>query len=158
MAYRLTLEINQAMVKLPQRQRPGLGRRLEESAFDLPAALVKVRFLRAEAKAAARAFQAERLVLALNERKSLLKHTGDGIDFLGYRLFYHPRLLRCKIMKKVRTRLARIVRQYARGELNQVDVQKSLAGWLGYARFADSYNFRRQLFTGFRLKRGQEQK
>ena len=47
-ASRLTLEINQTVVKLPRRQRPGLGRRLEESAFDLLAAMVKARYLRAE--------------------------------------------------------------------------------------------------------------
>ena len=51
MAYRLTLEINQeiklfmrerqAVVELSRHQRPGLGRRLEEAAFDLLAALVK---------------------------------------------------------------------------------------------------------------------
>jgi RNA-directed DNA polymerase len=106
----------------------------------------------------ARAFLAERLALTLNERKTLLKRTGDGMDFLGYRLSYHHRLLRRKNMKKVRTRLARMARDYARGELNQSDVQKSLAGWLGYDRFAHSYNFRRRLFAGFRLKRDQEQR
>jgi hypothetical protein len=52
-AYRLTLEINAAVVKLPRHQRPGLGRRMKEAAFDLIAALVKARYLRVEAKAAA---------------------------------------------------------------------------------------------------------
>jgi hypothetical protein len=33
--------------------------------------------------------------------------------------------------------------------LNQSDVQKSLVGWLGHGRFADSYNFRRRLFSEF---------
>jgi hypothetical protein len=107
---------------------------------------------------AARAFLAERLALALNERKTLLKRTGDGMDFLGHRFFYHHRLLLRKNMTKARTRLARMARQYARGALHQEDVKKSLAGWLGYARFADSYNFRRRLFAGFRLKRDQEQR
>jgi hypothetical protein len=46
-----------------------------------------------------------------------------------------------------------MARDYARGELNQSDVQKSLMGWLGYVPFVDSYNFRRRLFGGFRLKR-----
>jgi hypothetical protein len=45
-AYRLTLEINAAVVKLPRHQRPGLGRRMKEAAFDLIAALVKARYLR----------------------------------------------------------------------------------------------------------------
>jgi hypothetical protein len=53
LAYRLMLEINQAVVKLPRHQRPGMGRWLEEAAFDLLAARVKERYLRAEAKAAA---------------------------------------------------------------------------------------------------------
>lgn len=53
-----------------------------------------------------RAFLAERLALALNERKMLLKHTSDGMDFLGYRFFYHRRLLRRKNVKKARTLLA----------------------------------------------------
>ena len=53
LAYRLTLELNQAVVKLPRHQRPGLGRRMEEAAFDLLAALVKARYLKADAKAAA---------------------------------------------------------------------------------------------------------
>ena len=58
-------------------------------------------------------------------------------------------------MKKARTRLAQ---RYARGELSRADVQKSLAGWLGYAGFADSYNFRQRLFAGFQLKRDKKQR
>ena len=46
-AYRLALDTNQAVVKLPRHQRPGLGRRMEAAAFDLLAALVKARYLRA---------------------------------------------------------------------------------------------------------------
>jgi len=103
--------------------------------------------------AEARAFLAERLALALNERKTVFKRIGDGLDFLGYRLLCHHLLLRRKNMKKARRRLERMARQYARGELDQADVQRSLAGWLGYARFADTYNYRRRLFAGFRLSR-----
>ena len=46
-AYNLALEINQAVIKFPRHQRPGLGRRMEEAAFDLVAALVKARYLKA---------------------------------------------------------------------------------------------------------------
>jgi hypothetical protein len=74
-----------------------------------------------------RAFLAERLALALNERKTLLKRTGDGMDFLGYRFFYHHRLLRRKNMKKAHTRLAQ---RYAQGELSQADLRKAWRdGW-----------------------------
>jgi len=46
-AYSLALDTNRAVVKFPRHQRPGLGRRLEEAAFELLAALVKARYLQA---------------------------------------------------------------------------------------------------------------
>jgi len=103
--------------------------------------------------AEARAFLAERLALALNEKKTYFKRTGDGLDFLGYRIFYHHLLLRRKNMKKARKRLDRMARLYAQGKLDQKDVKQSLVGWLGYARFANTYNFRRRLLANFRLSR-----
>ncbi len=48
-----------------------------------------------------RFFLADKLALSLNARKTMFKRTGDGLDFLGYRLFYHHLLLRRKNMKKV---------------------------------------------------------
>ena len=45
LAYRLTLEINRAVIKFPRHQRPGLGRRMEAAAFDLLTALLKARYL-----------------------------------------------------------------------------------------------------------------
>jgi len=102
------------------------------------------------------AFLAEKLALTLNERKTFFKRTGDGLDFLGYRIFYHHLLLRRKNMKKVKKRIERMARQYTLGELGPRDVHISLAGWLGYARFVNTYNFRRRLFAGLRLKRNSE--
>ncbi len=49
-AYRLAIEINQAVVKYPRHQRPGLGRRMEEAALDLLELLVEAQYLSAERK------------------------------------------------------------------------------------------------------------
>jgi RNA-directed DNA polymerase len=95
----------------------------------------------------------EEFALTLNARKTEVRRTGSGVDFLGYRLFYYHCLLRRKNMGKIRRRLGRFARAYAAGTLYAADIRKSLAGWLGYARFADTYNFRRRLFGGFRLRR-----
>lgn len=100
-----------------------------------------------------RVFLDKRLGLSLNDRKTVFKRTGDGLDFLGYRLFYHHLLMRRKNMKKVRNRLDLMSHQYAQGELTQQDVRRRLTGWLGYARFAQTFNFRRRLFGGFKLQR-----
>jgi hypothetical protein len=44
LAYGLALELNRAVGDFPRNQRPGLGRRIEEAAFDLLAALVAARY------------------------------------------------------------------------------------------------------------------
>lgn len=80
------------------------------------------------------AFLAEKLAFTLNERKTVFNRTGDGLDFLGYRIFYHHLLLRCKNMKK---RMERMARQYTLGELGPRDMHISLTGWLGYARIVN---------------------
>ena len=41
------------MVKSPRHQQPGLGRQMEEAAFDLLAALIQARYLKADSKAMA---------------------------------------------------------------------------------------------------------
>jgi len=98
-------------------------------------------------------FLEEKLGVFLNPRKTLLKPTADGLDFLGYRIFYYHLLLRKKNMKKVKKRFFNLARRYAKGDLKLLDIKSSLAGWLGYAGFANTYNFRRKLFADFRLKR-----
>lgn len=99
-----------------------------------------------------RQFLKERLGLFLNPKKTLLKPTADGLDFLGYRIFYHHLLIRRKNMKKVRRRFASMASLYERDGFSLEDVKRSLAGWLGYACFANSYNFRKRLFADFVLK------
>ena len=36
----------------------------------------------------------------------------------------------------------------------KTEVRRSLAGWLGHARFANTYDFRRRLLGAVRLRRG----
>ena len=95
----------------------------------------------------------EELGLTLNARKTEAPRTGSGVDFLGYRLFSHHRLPRRKNMARARRRLRRQARAYAAGEIDAADVRRSLAGWLGHARFANTYNFRRRLLGAVRLRR-----
>ena len=92
--------------------------------------------------------------LTLSARKTEVRRTGSGVDFLGYRLFSHHRLPPRRNMAKARGRLQRQARAYAAGQIDAADLRRSLAGWLGHARFADTYNFRRRLLGAVRLRRG----
>ena len=83
----------------------------------------------------------EELGLTLNARKTEAPRTGSGVDFLGYRLFSHHRLLRRRNVARARRRLRRQARAYEAGEIDAADVRRSLAGWLGHARLAGTYDF-----------------
>lgn len=98
--YRLALEVNRAVGDFPPNQQPGLGRRIEEAAFDLLAAPVAARYR-------------------------------TGAD-----------------------KQAPLARAYAAGKVDAADIRRSLAGGLGYTRFADTYNFRRRLLAGSNCKGG----
>ena len=43
-AYRLALQLNKVVVKFPRHQRPGFGRRIEETAFNFLEALTAARY------------------------------------------------------------------------------------------------------------------
>ena len=101
----------------------------------------------------ARQFLEEKLGVFLNPGKILLKPTANGLDFLGYRIFYYHLLLRKKNMKKAKKQFFNLARRYAKGDLKLLDIKSSLAGWLGYAGFANTYNFRRNLFADFTLRK-----
>ncbi len=86
-----------------------------------------------EVKAAAAAFLHERLGLTLHPRKVQLMPTETGVDFLGYRIYPHHRLLRKSTVVRF---VARMKREKLRGGGASKD---SIRSWLVYAREANSH-------------------
>jgi RNA-directed DNA polymerase len=72
---------------------------------------------------------------------------GRGLDFLGYRIYSHHRLLRKSSVKSIKTKLKKYRNQYFNHELSISDVNKKIQSWLGHASHADSYNLRRALLA-----------
>lgn len=73
LTYRLVLELNRAVGEFPRSQRPGLGRRIEEAAFDLLAALVAARYRTGADKQARLARASE----ALDQLRLLVRMASD---------------------------------------------------------------------------------
>ena len=96
-----------------------------------------------EAKEAAAAFLHERLGLALHPRKVQIMPVASGVDFLGYRIYPHHRLLRKSTVVRF---VARLKREKLRGGGASKD---SIRSWLGYARDADSHGLLRSLARRF---------
>ncbi|MDY0163599.1 hypothetical protein, partial [Desulfobotulus sp.] len=88
------------------------------------------------------------LRLKLNNKTQIfpvsIQH-GRALDFLGYRMWTTHRRLRRDSVKRMRSRLKMMQKQYARGEVGMSGVRQRLNSWLGHASHADSYRIRKKL-------------
>ena len=90
-------------------------------------------------------FLDEKLKLTLNSKTKIFKNA-QGVNFCGYKINEH----RLKIRNTSKYRMKRKLKKYTRllkeGEMTLTDIQRSIAGWLGYVKHADSYNLRKSMF------------
>ena len=98
-----------------------------------------------EIKAQMEAFL-EKNRLRLHEHKCQVRRTDQGVTFLGFRVFPDFRLVRRENIVRTRRRLRGLQAQFTAGELSWDEVTRSVHGWLGHARFGDTYRLRERLF------------
>ncbi|MFH1065880.1 MAG: reverse transcriptase domain-containing protein [Nanoarchaeota archaeon] len=96
-------------------------------------------------------FLKEKLDLKLHPDKSSILKLEKGISFLGFRLFYHHKLLAKKNMRKFEKNLEQMGRQYRYGKLEREKVIEKFEGWLAYASNANTYKYRRRITSKFNL-------
>jgi RNA-directed DNA polymerase len=90
-------------------------------------------------------FLRERLNLELHPDKSKVIPLSRGVDFVGFRNFYHFRLLRKRNIRKTSCRL----KQFQQDELSEEKLKERLNGWWAYAKWANSYNTAKSLLSDF---------
>ena len=93
------------------------------------------------------------LRLRLHPNKTALFPAGQGVRFLGFRVFRSHRLLVPANVWRFRRRLRRLQRQYACRAIDWSAVWPRLASWIGHARQADTFRLRRRLFLEHRFRR-----
>lgn len=90
-------------------------------------------------------FLDENLNLILNSKTRIFKDI-QGVNFCGYKINEK----RLKIRNTSKCRMKRKLKKYTKllleGKITITDIQKSIAGWLGYVKHADSYNLRKSMF------------
>ncbi|MBU2637589.1 MAG: helix-turn-helix domain-containing protein [Nanoarchaeota archaeon] len=94
-------------------------------------------------------FLKEKLCLKLHPDKSRIIKLESGIGFLGFRVFYHHKLLARKNMRKFEKNLEQMGRQYMAGKLRREKVIEKFEGWLAYAVHANTYKYRRRMTSRF---------
>ncbi len=90
------------------------------------------------------------LKIKLHEDKTKILPLRNGITFLGYRIFYHYTLLRKRNIKHFKNKLKENLESYKKGEITREQLDSRLNGWMGYAEWADTFNFRNKILSSIK--------
>ncbi len=88
-------------------------------------------------------FLREMLKIKLHPQKSKILSLSSGIDFVGFRNYWHFRLLRKRNIRNIYSK----VEKYKNQEINKEKVLESFQGWNAYAKWANSYKLRRNVVS-----------
>jgi RNA-directed DNA polymerase len=86
-------------------------------------------------------FLSSKLKLELHPDKSKIIPLSKGIDFVGFRNFYHYRLLRKRNIGKIRNKIV----SFKKGEIDYGKFIESFNGWYAYAKWANTNNLAGEL-------------
>ena len=67
------------------------------------------------------------------------------MQLLGFRAFYHFRILKKSNVRRVLGRLELFRSKYAAGEIEQSEILLSNSGWQGYAMMGNTFKLRQQV-------------
>lgn len=80
-----------------------------------------------------------------NKKDYLILALRNGITFLGYRIFYHYKLLRKRNINYFLKKFDEKINFYHEGLITKEKLENFLQGWFGYSKFANTYNFRKKM-------------
>ncbi|MBI5047198.1 RNA-directed DNA polymerase [Candidatus Micrarchaeota archaeon] len=90
-----------------------------------------------------------KLNIESHPEKSMVIPLRRGITFLGFRIFSKYRLLKKSNARRIWKRLQKFKFKFDKGELPRDTIFQSLDGWLAYAEFANTYEFRKRIVAKF---------
>jgi len=90
-------------------------------------------------------FLKENLKLTLNSKTRIFKDI-QGVNFCGYKINEKRLKIRHTSKCRMKRKLKRYTKQLKEGKITLPEIQRSIAGWLGYVKHADSYNLRKSMF------------
>lgn len=89
------------------------------------------------------------LNLELHPHKVSIRKLHNGIDYLGYIVLPHHKLLRTKTKNRIYKGLLRKIREYKSGKVDKEAVEQSLHSYLGTLSHADAYKIGEDLKNTF---------
>ena len=86
-------------------------------------------------------FLKEKLKLELHPEKSRIIPLSEGIDLVGFRNFYHYKLLRKRNIRKILTK----IEEYKNDIISKEKMIEIFQGWQAYAKWANTYKLRKEI-------------
>ncbi len=86
-------------------------------------------------------FLKEKLKLELHSDKSKIIPISKGIDFVGFRNFYHFKLLRKRNIRKIRKE----IESFHTGKIDYYKITEIFQGWQAYAKWANTLKLRKKI-------------
>lgn len=96
-----------------------------------------------------RSFLSDKLALELHPKKVTIRKLHQGIDFLGYIVLPHHRLLRTKTRQRIFRKLKKRIEEYKKGMVSKQTLEQSLQSYLGVLSHADTYELSNELKNQF---------
>lgn len=94
-------------------------------------------------------FLSDKLKLELHPDKVTIRKYHQGIDFLGYVIFPHYRLLRAKTKNRIVRNLKQKIYDYKQGLISEKSLTTSLQSYLGVLSHANTYKLKESLINQF---------
>jgi len=92
-------------------------------------------------------FLREKLKIELHPQKSKIIPLSRGVDFVGFRNFWHYRLLRRRNIRNMK----RKIELFKQDLISKEKLLESFQGWNAYAKWANSYKLRKSFLESFLL-------
>jgi len=96
-----------------------------------------------------RSFLSKKLALELHPKKITIRKFRQGIDFLGYIVLPHYRLLRAKTKYRIFKKLNKRIDKYKTGLISKQTLEQSLQSYLGVLSHANTYKVGQELKNYF---------
>ncbi|MBN2421275.1 helix-turn-helix domain-containing protein [Candidatus Woesearchaeota archaeon] len=97
------------------------------------------------------AFLRDELDLKLHPEKSQVLRLEKGVGFLGFRVFFHHKILVKKNMRKFEKKMQRMKRLYQHDKIDREKVIEKYEGWIAYASNANTYKYRKRMTSKFNM-------
>ncbi|MCX6707654.1 MAG: RNA-directed DNA polymerase, partial [Candidatus Woesearchaeota archaeon] len=90
-------------------------------------------------------FLRENLDIHLHPNKSKISPLSRGTTFLGFRIFYHHKLLKKSNISKFRRKLSELCLDFDAGKIDYDIIYDLLEGWVAYSSHANAHNLKKRV-------------